>query len=46
MKNTINMKKFLYLIIQGNKKLVIISFLMMIVVAMIDLYIPQIIRNI
>ncbi|WP_236878364.1 ABC transporter ATP-binding protein [Clostridioides difficile] len=40
------MKKFLYLIIQGNKKLVIISFLMMIVVAMIDLYIPQIIRNI
>ncbi len=46
LKNTINMKKFLYLIIQGNKKLVIISFLMMIVVAMIDLYIPQIIRNI
>lgn len=46
MKNTINMKKFLYLIIQGNKRLVIISFLMMIVVAMIDLYIPQIIRNI
>ncbi|CCK99574.1 ABC transporter ATP-binding protein/permease [Clostridioides difficile] len=46
MKNTINMKKFLYLIIQGNKKLVIISFLMMIVVAMIDLYIPQIIMNI
>ncbi|MFB5773555.1 ABC transporter ATP-binding protein [Clostridioides difficile] len=40
------MKKFLYLIIQGNKKLVIISFLMMIVVAMIDLYIPQIIMNI
>ncbi|HGM3947399.1 ABC transporter ATP-binding protein [Clostridioides difficile] len=40
------MKKFLYLIIQGNKRLVIISFLMMIVVAMIDLYIPQIIRNI
>ncbi|HBF4081275.1 TPA: ABC transporter ATP-binding protein [Clostridioides difficile] len=46
LKNTINMKKFLYLIIQGNKRLVIISFLMMIVVAMIDLYIPQIIRNI
>lgn len=46
MKNTINIKKFLYLIIQGNKRLVIISFLMMIVVAMIDLYIPQIIRNI
>ncbi|HAU5012423.1 ABC transporter ATP-binding protein [Clostridioides difficile] len=46
LKNTINMKKFLYLIIQGNKKLVIISFLMMIVVAMIDLYIPQIIMNI
>lgn len=46
MKNTINMKKFLYLIIQGNKRLVIISFLMMIVVAMIDLYVPQIIRNI